>query len=176
MNKAIDFWSFDTLTPWSFGALIWVLWAAYVFYSLKHPGANRKRLLKNIRKAKPGRYYRSLLSRCLDYTAIHWFSVSLILWVPEHWLKLISKGWKKNQMEYDLRNFIYAWGYLSIVSPLALIAPLALLGSLVWLLLETGSGNQLGNWLLTSAWQIAVVYICKRHIFAVRVDVIVIKC
>ena len=80
---------------------------------------------------------------------------SMILWIPEHWLKWVAKGWRPEQHKADFPKFLLAWGYFTVVSPLTLIAPFVLLGGSIWFLLQPGSGDQIGNWLLNSAYSIA---------------------
>lgn len=81
--------------------------------------------------------------------------ISVILWIHEHWLLWMNQGWSPKQHEDDVPKFLFACGYFTVVSPLALIAPLALLGGSIWLLLQPGSDDQIGNWLLNAAYNIS---------------------
>ena len=82
-------------------------------------------------------------------------SMSLIFWIPMHWLKAITKGWKPEQIKNDLPKFLAAWAYVSFFVPLAFLAPFLLLAVLLQVLLSAGQGTQLANWLLTTTHTIA---------------------
>lgn len=65
---------FKTLPIWGkWISFIWLLFVFILFYSLKHNGKGRERLLKHIHERTYQIYYRRQIGRLLEYTLTHFF-------------------------------------------------------------------------------------------------------